>query len=78
MNKREEFMKNVLDLSVNAGKINGNANEILYSEETKAEKRNVIKQTKDDLCKIVENVLKIAESLEIPIEEIINKGNANK
>ena len=33
--KRQKFMDNVLDLSVNSGKINEEAKYILYSEESK-------------------------------------------
>ena len=33
-----------------------------------------IKETKENLCRIIKNVTKIAESLEIPVEEIFNKS----
>lgn len=72
--KRQKFMDNVLDLSVNSGKINEEAKYILYSEESKDDKRKKIKETKENLCKIIKNVTNIAESLEIPVEEIFNNS----
>lgn len=72
--KRQKFMDNVIDLSVNSGKINEEAKYILYSEESKDDKREKIKETKENLCRIIKNVTKIAESLEIPVEEIFNKS----
>ena len=77
-NKREKFMNNVLELSINSGKINKNANYILYSENSNEEKRKVIKQTEEDLIQIIENVINIADSLELPIEEIYSRINTNK
>ena len=64
-NKREKFMSNVLELSINSGKINENAKYILYSEDTK-------KETQEKLRKIVVNVKNIADSLELSIEEILD------
>lgn len=71
-NKREKFMSNVLELSINSGKINENAKYILYSEDTKKDKREKIQETQEELRKIVENVKNIADSLELSIEEILN------
>lgn len=69
--KREKFINNVLNLSVNAGNLNNNAKYILYSEETKENRKEKIKETKQQLIKIVDNIKNIAESLEIPLEDIL-------
>lgn len=71
-NKRDKFMENVLELSINSGKVNENAKYILYSENSKEEKRQKIKETKEELKKIVENVRNIADSLELSVEEILD------
>jgi len=72
---REKFMNNVLELSVNSGKLNENAQYILYSESSNFEKKKKIQYTKGNLKDIVNNVKNIAESLEISIEEIFNNTN---
>ena len=69
--KREKFINNVLQLSVNSGKINENAKYILYSEETKENRMKKMEETKEQLIKIVDNIKNIAESLEIPLEDIL-------
>ena len=74
-NKRDQFMNNVLELSVNSGKVNENAKHILYSENSNIEKKKKIQETKENLKDIVDNVKKIAESLELSIEEILNTNN---
>ena len=74
-NKREQFMNNVLELSINSGKINENAQYILYSEDSNIEKKKKVQGTKENLRDIVNNVRNIAESLELPIEEILNVNN---
>ena len=74
-NKREQFMNNVLELTINSGKVNENAKLILYSEDSNIEKKKKIQDTKEDLKNIVNNVKNIAESLELPIEEILNQNN---
>ena len=71
-NKRDKFMNNVLELSINSGKINEKAKYILYSENSKKDKKEKIKETKEELKKIVGNVKNIADSLELSIEEILN------
>ena len=73
--KREQFMNNVLELSVNSGKVNENAQYILYSEDSNLEKKKKIQDTKENLKDIVNNVRSIAESLELSIEEILNTNN---
>lgn len=70
--KRQKFINNVLELSINSGKVNENAKYILYSEEEKEQRKEKIKETKENLCKIMKNITNIAESLEISVEEIIN------
>jgi len=70
-NKRERFMNNVLELSINSGKINENAKYILYSDESKKERKEKIQDTKKELKAIIKNVKNIADVLEIPLEEII-------
>lgn len=72
--KRDKLIENVLDLSVNSGKINSNTNYILYSEKSKEEKRQKIKETKEILYQITKNVANIAESLELSMEEKYNKN----
>lgn len=72
--KRQKFINNVLELSINSGKVNENAKYILYSEETKEQRKEKIKETKENLCKIMKNIANIAESLEISVEEIINNN----
>ena len=74
-NKREQFMDNVLQLSVNSGKVNENAKHILYSEDSNIEKKKKIQETKENLKNIVNNVRNIAESLELSMEEILNSNN---
>ena len=74
-NKREQFMNNVLELSINSGKVNENAEHILYSEVSNLEKKKKIQNTKENLKDIVNNVRNIAESLELSIEEILNTNN---
>lgn len=74
-NKREQFMDNVLELSINSGKVNENAQYILYSENSNVEKKKKIQDTKENLKNIVNNVKEIAESLELSIEEILNTNN---
>lgn len=74
-NKREQFMNNVLELSINSGKVNEKAELILYSGDSNIEKKKKIQDTKEDLKNIVNNVKNIAESLELPIEEILNQNN---
>ncbi len=71
-NKREKFMNNVLELSINSGKINEKAKYILYSENSKEDKREKIQETKETLKNIIENVKNISESLELSVEEILN------
>lgn len=70
-NKREKFMSNVLELSINSGKVNENAKYILYSENSKEDKREKIQETKENLKKAIENIKNIADSLELSIEEIL-------
>lgn len=72
--KRQKFINNVLELSINSGKVNENAKYILYSEEEKEQRKEKIKETKENLCKIMKNIQNIAESLEISVEEIINNN----
>lgn len=72
--KRQKFINNVLELSINSGKVNENAKYILYSEEEKEQRKEKIKETKENLCKIMKNIENIAESLEISVEEIINNN----
>lgn len=74
-NKREQFMNNVLELSINSGKVNQNAQHILYSEDSNLEKKKKIQETKENLRNIVNNVKNIAESLELSVEEIIDTNN---
>ena len=73
--KRDEFIKNALELSINSGKVNENAQYILYSEDSNIEKKKKIKDTKEHLKDIINNVKEIAESLELSIEEILNTNN---
>lgn len=70
--KREQFMNNVLELSINSGKVNKNAQDILYSDNSSAEKKKKIQETKEQLKNIVKNVIDIAGSLELSIDEIID------
>lgn len=69
---RQKFIDNVLELSINSGKLNENAKFILYSEETKQVRKEKINETKENLCNIVKNIEEIANSLQLPIEEILN------
>lgn len=71
-NKREQFMNNVLELSINSGKVNENAKHILYSRDSNIEKKKKIQATKENLKNIVNNIKNIAESLELSIEEILD------
>lgn len=73
--KRDILINNVLDLSMNSGRINGNANYILYSENSKKDKKEKIKETEEILYQVIENVINIANSLELSIEEICDKNN---
>ena len=72
--KRYKLIENVLDLSVNSGKMNSNTNYILYSKKSKEEKRQKIKETEEILYRIMENVANIADSLELSMKEIYNKN----
>lgn len=74
-NKREQFMNDVLELSINSGRVNENAKYILYSEDSNIEKKKKIQETKENLKDIVNNVRNIAESLELSIEEILDLNN---
>lgn len=74
-NKREQFMNNVLELGINSGKVNENAQFILYSQDSKTEKKKKIQEIKENLKDVVNNVINIAESLELSIEEILNTEN---
>ena len=67
-NKREKFMDNVLQLSINSGKVNESAKYILYSENTKEDKKRKIQEINDELKKIMKNVEEIASVLETSIE----------
>ncbi|MCI8617669.1 MAG: hypothetical protein HFJ60_05480 [Clostridia bacterium] len=71
---RQKFINNVLELSINSGKVNENAKYILYSEEEKEKRKEKIIETKENLCNIIKNVTKIAESLEISVEEILKNS----
>ena len=71
---RQKFINNVLELSINSGKVNENAKYILYSEEEKEIRKEKIIETKENLCNIIKNVTKIAESLEISVEEILKNS----
>ncbi len=73
--RRDILISNVLDLSINSGKINGNANYILYSENSKKSKKEKIKETEQILYQVIKNVVNIANSLELSIEEICDKKN---
>lgn len=66
--RREKLIKNVLDLSINSGKINANAEYILYSEESKEKRKEKIEEIKEDLNEILKNAKNIADSLEISLE----------
>ena len=68
-NRRQNLINNVLDLSVNTGKINEKVNFMVYSEEEKKEKQKKIKEIKNDINNAMNNLKKIAESLEIDLEE---------
>ena len=57
--KREKFMSNVLELSINSGKINENAKYILYSEDSKEKRKEKIKETEENLRKVIKNVQNI-------------------
>lgn len=70
--KREQFMNNVLELSINSGKVNKNAQDILYSDNSNVEKKKKIQETKEQLKNIVKNVVDISDSLELSIDEIID------
>ena len=70
-NNRQKFIDNVLELSINSGKLNENAKYILYSEETKQMRKDKINETKKNLCNVIKNVINIADSLQLPIEEIL-------
>ena len=50
---------------------NENAKYILYSENSKEDKREKIQETKENLKKAIENIKNIADSLELSIEEIL-------
>ena len=67
-NKREKFMNNVLELSVNSGKVNENAKYILYSENSKEDKKEKIQETKEVLKNTVENIKNI---IYIRIDEML-------
>ena len=67
-NRREKLIKNVLDLSINCGKVNGDANYILYSEETKEKRKEKINEIQKNLEEIIKNVKDIAEALEISLK----------
>lgn len=71
---RQKFINNVLELSINSGKVNENAKCILYSEKNKEQRKEKIMETKENLCNIMRNVTNIAESLEISIEEILKSS----
>lgn len=71
---RQKFINNVLELSINSGKVNENAKYILYSEENKEQRKEKITETKENLCNIMKNITNIAESLEISIEEILESS----
>ena len=71
--KRNRLIENVLDLNINSGKMDGNINYILYSENSNEEKKEKIKETEEVLKNIFENVINIADSLEISLEKIYNK-----
>lgn len=69
--RREKYMENILNLSINSGKVNEYAKSILYSDDNIEMKKQKIQETKNELSKIVENIKNIADSLEIKIDEII-------
>ena len=68
ISRRQQLIDNILDLTVNVGRINEKVNFILYKEESKANKKEKVEQSKEDLENIIENVRNIAKSLEIDIE----------
>ena len=68
--KREEFINNVLELSINSGKVNENAKNILYSDGSKEERIEKVQETKEELKNIIKNIKNIAKSLDLSIEEI--------
>jgi len=74
-NKREQFINNVLELTINSGKVNENAQHILYSQDSNLEKKKSIQETQENLKNIINNVRNIAESLELPVEEILDANN---
>lgn len=71
--KRNRLIENVLDLNINSGKMDGNINYILYSENSNEEKKEKIKETEEVLKNIFENVINIANSLDISLEKMYNK-----
>ena len=71
--KRNQLIQNVLDLNINSGKLDGNINFILYSEDSNEEKREKIRESEEVLKNIFENVVNIANSLEISLEKIYSK-----
>ena len=67
-NRREKLIKNVLDLSINCGKVNENADYILYSEENKEKRKEKINEIKKNLEEIIKNTKNIAEALELSLK----------
>ena len=67
-NRREKLIKDVLDLSINCGKVNENADYILYSEENKEKRKEKINEIKKNLEEIIKNTKNIAEALELSLK----------
>lgn len=71
--KRNRLIENALDLTINSGKMDGNINYILYSVSSKEEKKKKIKDTEENLKNIMKNIINIADSLEISLEDVLSK-----
>ena len=71
--KRNRLIENALDLTINSGKMDGNINYILYSASSKEEKKKKIKDTEENLKNIMKNIINIADSLEISLEDVLSK-----
>ena len=71
--KRNRLIENALDLTINSGKMDGNINFILYSASSKEEKKKKIKDTEENLKNIMKNIINIADSLEISLEDVLSK-----
>ena len=68
ISRRQNLIDNVLDLSINTGKISEKVDFILYKNEEKSKNKQEIMEIEKDIERCITNLKNIASSLEIKLK----------